>query len=66
VADDIVNRLRNYDFLRDGDYPEVWMAEAADEIEHLRAEVSRVNMQSKYFESEFMACWKDLKAVRNG
>jgi hypothetical protein len=36
MDDDIVTRLRNYDFMRDGDYPEVWMKEAADEIERLR------------------------------
>jgi hypothetical protein len=38
MTDDIVTRLRNYDFLRDGDYPEVWMTEAADEIERLRTD----------------------------
>jgi hypothetical protein len=38
MTDDIVTRLRNYDFLRDGDYPEVWMTEAAYEIERLRTD----------------------------
>jgi hypothetical protein len=41
MKDDIVTRLRNYDFLRDGDYPEVWMNEAADEIERLRNELRK-------------------------
>lgn len=36
MADDIVTRLRNYDFMRDGDFPEVIMGDAADEIERLR------------------------------
>jgi hypothetical protein len=36
MSDDIVVRLRHYDWLRDGEYPEVWMIEAADEIERLR------------------------------
>ena len=38
MADDIVTRLRGYDFMRDGDTPELTMAEAADEIERLRAD----------------------------
>ncbi len=42
MTDDIVTRLRNYDFMRDGDTPELTMAEAADEIERLRAEVVRL------------------------
>jgi hypothetical protein len=33
---DIVTRLREYDFMRDGDTPDMTMAEAADEIEFLR------------------------------
>lgn len=37
MSDDIVTRLRNYDFMRDGDTPEVTMGEAADEIERLRS-----------------------------
>ena len=39
MTDDIVTRLRGYDFMRDGDIPDVIMTEAADEIEHLRGEV---------------------------
>ena len=39
VTDDIVTRLRGYDFMRDGDIPDVIMTEAADEIERLRSEV---------------------------
>ena len=33
---DIVTRLRNYDFMRDGDTPDLTMIEAADEIERWR------------------------------
>lgn len=36
MNDDIVTRLREYDFMRDGDTPDQTMAEAADEIEFLR------------------------------
>ena len=36
MTDDIVTRLRGYDFMRDGDIPDVIMIEAADEIEGLR------------------------------
>lgn len=39
MTDDIVNRLRGYDFMRDGDIPDVIMNEAADEIERLRREL---------------------------
>ena len=43
--DDIVTRLRNYDFMRDGDTPEVTMGEAADEIERLRTELQLAHSQ---------------------
>ena len=36
MSDEIVTRLRGYDFMRDGDTPDLTMAEAADEIERLR------------------------------
>ena len=36
MSDDIVTRLRGYDFMRDGDIPDVIMNKAADEIELLR------------------------------
>ena len=36
MKNDIVTRLREYDFMRDGDTPDLTMAQAADEIEHLR------------------------------
>ena len=36
MSDDIVTRLREYDFMRDGDIPDVIMNKAADEIERLR------------------------------
>jgi hypothetical protein len=39
MTDDIVTRLRVYDFMRDGDIPDVIMNEAADEIERLRKEL---------------------------
>mgnify|MGYP000735842933 CR=1 FL=1 len=42
MAEDITTRLRNYDFLRDGDHPEVWMNEAADEIERLRNALGKI------------------------
>lgn len=42
MSDDIVTRLRNYDFMRDGDFPELTMAEAADEIERLRGKYDRL------------------------
>jgi hypothetical protein len=41
MTDDILSRLRNYDFMRDGDFPEVIMAEAADQIERLRTLLHR-------------------------
>jgi hypothetical protein len=41
MTDDIVTRLREYDFLRDGDIPDVIMNEAADEVELLRADRDR-------------------------
>ena len=41
MTDDIVTRLRGYDFMRDGDIPDVIMNEAADEIERLRRERDR-------------------------
>jgi len=42
MTDDIVTRLREYDFMRDGDTPDLTMAEAADKIERLRSELVRV------------------------
>lgn len=47
MPDDIVTRLRNYDFMRDGDFPELTMAEAADEIERLQYELIQANNQIK-------------------
>ena len=53
MTDDIVTRLRGYDFMRDGDTPDLTMAEAADEIErlrlkceHLESEVARLERLS--------------------
>jgi hypothetical protein len=39
MTDDIVTQLRGYDFMRDGDIPDVIMNKAADEIEKLRKEL---------------------------
>lgn len=66
MSDDIVTRLRGYDFMRDGDIPDVIMSEAADEIERLRAEVSRLTILANLWESEFNAAVNALteKAVR--
>ena len=36
MTNDIVTRLREYDFMRDGDTPDLTMAEAADYIERLQ------------------------------
>lgn len=55
MTDDIVTRLRGYDFLRDGDIPDLLMAEAATEIERLQAEVSRLTLLANLWESEFNA-----------
>lgn len=35
--------------------------EAADEIERLRFEVLRLDLQSKFWQAEFQSCWRDLK-----
>lgn len=35
VSEDLVTRLRNYDWMRDGDYPLIIMKDAADEIERI-------------------------------
>ena len=42
MSDDIVTRLRGYDFMRDGDIPDMIMSEAADEIERLRKLISEL------------------------
>jgi hypothetical protein len=47
MVDDIITRLRGYDFMRDGDIPDVIMNEAADEIERLRYEVQRWKQLAK-------------------
>jgi hypothetical protein len=49
MTDDIVTRLRGYDFMRDGDTPEVIMTEAADEIERLREWKQIANMFGQCF-----------------
>lgn len=45
MTDDIVTRLRGYDFMRDGDIPDVIMVQAADEIERLREEYEHCRSQ---------------------
>ena len=42
MTDDIVTRLRGYDFMRDGDIPDMIMSEAADEIQRLRKLISEL------------------------
>lgn len=50
MIDDIVTRLRGYDFMRDGDTPDLTMAEAADEIERLREwKELAYQMRNKYW-----------------
>ena len=63
MSDDIVTRLREYDFMRDGDTPDLTMAEAADEIERLRAEVARLTLVSSLWESEFVAAVDEIKRL---
>jgi len=41
MTDDIVTQLRGYDFMRDGDIPDVIMNKAADEVERLRTELRK-------------------------
>jgi len=68
MTDDIVTRLRNYDFMRDGDIPDVIMSEAADEIERLRkltSELAQLMMPlSLLMTTEEQE--KVMKVVRNG
>lgn len=52
VSDDIVTRLRGYDFMRDGDIPDVIMSDAADEIERLRADRDHYEEQAKRWRTE--------------
>lgn len=72
---DIVTRLRNYDFMRDGDTPDLTMAEAADEIERLREMCEQFAKSAKLFgtqwgsdvedfrvnEKKFLKAWKKYK-----
>lgn len=68
MSDDIVTRLRDY--LAIVDHAFVWneLSDAADEIERLRAEVSRLTILANLWESEFNAAVNALtgKAVRGG
>ena len=50
ATDDIVTRLRNYDFMRDGDYSELTMNQAADEIERLRTQVRELQSEVQRLE----------------
>ena len=68
MTDDIVTRLRGYDFMRDGDIPDMIMSEAADEIERLRkltSELAQLMMPfAMLMTSEEQE--KVMKAVRGG
>ena len=57
MSDDIVTRLREYDFMRDGDIPDVIMNKAADEIERLRREL---HMAEKWRDNYKFAFEKEL------
>lgn len=52
MSDDIVTRLREYDFMRDGDTPDLTMAAAADEIEDLQAELAECQRQYRTMEAD--------------
>jgi hypothetical protein len=54
MADDIVAQLRGYDFMRDGDIPDVIMNEAADEIEQLRQKEFMWKMSCVRIATKFM------------
>jgi hypothetical protein len=59
-GDDIVTRLRGYDFMRDGDIPDVIMSEAADEIERLEIDLSEAR-------DEYQKLWEKYnRRERNG
>jgi len=54
MGNDIVTRLRGYDFMRDGDIPDVIMNEAADEIEQLRQKEFMWKMSCVRIATKFM------------
>ena len=61
MTDDIVTQLRGYDFMRDGDIPDVVMNKAADEIEKLRKTISYIKIQGNLMSAE-LERYKDLYA----
>lgn len=68
MTDDIVTRLRNYDFMRDGDIPDVIMSVAADEIERLRNALEQCEAERDTWrtvaETEHIRFTNELKEVR--
>ena len=50
--DDIVTRLREYDFMRDGDTPDLTMAEAAVVIERLREQVRQLEVERDQWQTQ--------------
>jgi len=69
MTDDIVTRLRRLSernkASRFGDLLEDWSGEAADEIEHLQAEVSRLTLLANLWQAEFNAAVNALTTDRN-
>ena len=49
MSDDIVTRLRGYNFMRDGDIPDVIMSGAANEIELLRSDLDSCQNDLNYW-----------------
>jgi hypothetical protein len=63
VTDDIVTRLREYDFMRDGDTPDLTMAEAADYIERLQEMVEHLSSQLRLQMKANDKAWEAYKEV---
>lgn len=63
MSDDIVTRLREYDFMRDGDTPDLTMAEAADEIERLRTELHKQSLKANIMRNIAMVPYGDSAGV---
>ena len=65
MSDDIVTRLREYDFMRDGDTPDLTMAEAADEIERLRAENTELRGKVLEIDKTGQELWSMVSSSRD-
>ena len=63
MTDDIVTRLREYDFMRDGDTPDLTMAEAADYIERLQEMVEHLSSQLRLQMKANDKAWEAYKEV---